>query len=146
MIEMSKSGYEQFIEAPSRRRLVEQESLILEAAEFLTVLMAKEGVTRAELARRLGRSKAYVTQVLRGSNNLTLRTLAELGTALGYQFRFFAKDFTSGHRVTLPDVSALHVIRNENLLAHWRFGKSSVRPTVQHQPEEENSQIWPLSA
>lgn len=36
-------------------------------------------VNKAELARRLGTSPAYVTKVLRGDVNFTLRTIAKLG-------------------------------------------------------------------
>jgi len=39
-------------------------------------------VNRTELARRLGVSKARVTNLLGGSTNLTLRTLAAIAVAL----------------------------------------------------------------
>ena len=44
--------------------------------------MARQGVSRAELARRLGSSKAYVTKVLGGNVNFTLATMARLADAL----------------------------------------------------------------
>ncbi len=45
--------------------------------------MGREGITKAALARRLGKSKAYVTQALSGGRNMTLRTLAEFAWACG---------------------------------------------------------------
>ena len=68
---------------PEYRRIYQQEKLILDVTELISEAMAHRGVSRAELARRLGRTRGYVTQVLSGSRNLTLRTWADLMTALG---------------------------------------------------------------
>jgi transcriptional regulator with XRE-family HTH domain len=62
-----------------------QEELLLEATELLVSIMEENGITRTELARRIGKSKAFVTQCLSGDHNLTLRTLADLFTALEYK-------------------------------------------------------------
>ena len=59
-------------------------------AEFLSMHIANEvdsmmvwnGVTKAELARRLSVSRAYVTQLLGGKPNMTLTTLAKIAIAL----------------------------------------------------------------
>jgi DNA-binding XRE family transcriptional regulator len=42
----------------------------------------RQGMTRAELARRLGATPAYVTKILRGSANFTLDTMVRLARAL----------------------------------------------------------------
>src|ERR1700693_900688 len=52
---------------------------ILEFGEELSRLMLEQKISKAELARRLGTSPAYVTKVLRGNANFTLRTIAKLG-------------------------------------------------------------------
>ena len=65
---------------------LEQEHLLLEVTEIIAELMAAQGVTKAELARRLRTTKGHVTQMLSGSRNLTLRTLSDVFTALGYRF------------------------------------------------------------
>lgn len=69
------------------RRLVRQEELILEVTEALAEAMNRQGVTKAELARRLGKSRGFVSQVLAGGRNLTLRTIADVADALGCQIR-----------------------------------------------------------
>jgi plasmid maintenance system antidote protein VapI len=51
-------------------------------AETLLERMIDAHVSGAELARRLGKSRAYVSKVLSGSENLTLESLAQLGHAL----------------------------------------------------------------
>ncbi len=63
-------------------RLVRQEELILDVTERLTEALLEQGVTRADLARRLARSPGFVSQVLRGGRNLTLRTVADIAGAL----------------------------------------------------------------
>ena len=63
-------------------RLVRQEELILDVTERLTEALQETGVTKAELARRLGRTPGFVSQVLGGGRNLTLRTIADIAVAL----------------------------------------------------------------
>ena len=56
------------------------------AYEFVRELerrMEEQGVSRAELARRLGSSKAYVTKVLTADANFTLTTMTRLAMAVG---------------------------------------------------------------
>lgn len=48
----------------------------------LQSLMEKSRVTRADLARELNKSNAYVTQILRGERNFTIETMVELAEAL----------------------------------------------------------------
>jgi len=54
----------------------------LEVSDAIAGRMQELGLTQAELARRMGVSRARVTQILRGSDNLTLRTLVLLSHAL----------------------------------------------------------------
>ena len=62
-----------------------EEGAILDFTEALYAAMEEQGVTRAELARRLGTSQAYITRVLGGHANFTLKTMAKLALALGMQ-------------------------------------------------------------
>lgn len=49
--------------------------------------MEQAGISRAELARRLGTSPAYVTKILRGNVNFTLASLVKLARAVGGELR-----------------------------------------------------------
>jgi transcriptional regulator with XRE-family HTH domain len=44
--------------------------------------MTEQNVSRAELARRLTTSRAWVTKLLRGNANFTLHTMVKVSTAL----------------------------------------------------------------
>lgn len=89
MIRYGKQYYARFNE-PDEKRLYEQEKLLFDATELISKLMERENISRSALAERLGKSKAYVTQVLRGQANMTLRTLADLMHAMGYSIKLAA--------------------------------------------------------
>jgi transcriptional regulator with XRE-family HTH domain len=70
---------------PEFRKLLAQEELILEVTETICELLEKEKVSRKELADRLGKTKGFVSQLLNGGRNLTLRTVADILRVLGYK-------------------------------------------------------------
>ena len=77
------STYKLFEQSSERnRRLLREEELILRATEAVSAVMREEGVSKARLARRMGRTKGFITQLLSGGRNLTLRTLADIADAL----------------------------------------------------------------
>ncbi len=63
-------------------RLYQQEWLILEVTELIAELMEKKGIKKNKLAQLLGKSKGYITQLLDGRANMTLRTVADVMWAL----------------------------------------------------------------
>lgn len=64
------------------RKLHAEEAFILEVTEKLLEAMEKQQINQNELASRLGKSRAFVSQLLNGSRNMTLRTLADICFAL----------------------------------------------------------------
>jgi transcriptional regulator with XRE-family HTH domain len=83
------TDYERFErKSESARRLLREEELILDVTENICVALTSEAVTRMELARRLGRTKGFISQLLGGGRNLTLRTIADVADALGYVVQF----------------------------------------------------------
>ena len=68
---------------PEARRRYEQERLILWTTEAICEAMEEQGLDRAAVAAKLGTSRANVTQLLSGSRNMTLRSLAGLAHACG---------------------------------------------------------------
>jgi transcriptional regulator with XRE-family HTH domain len=49
----------------------------------VVAFMEKEGINQSELAVRLGVTKGYVSQILKGEFNYTLKKLIELSLAIG---------------------------------------------------------------
>jgi plasmid maintenance system antidote protein VapI len=59
----------------------------LDFTEGIVQVMTDMKVTRAELARSLGTSQAYITKLLRGDVNFTLGTMVRLARALDAELR-----------------------------------------------------------
>jgi transcriptional regulator with XRE-family HTH domain len=60
--------------------------LITHLTNEITWYMHERGLTRADLANRMGVSPGRISQVLSGGENLTMRTLAGLASALDARF------------------------------------------------------------
>jgi transcriptional regulator with XRE-family HTH domain len=59
------------------------EDAILKFTIRLHQRMQEQGISKTELARRLGVSQPYITRVLKGSDNLTVGTMVKLARAVG---------------------------------------------------------------
>jgi transcriptional regulator with XRE-family HTH domain len=86
---MTKTVVEEYVSDPVQMRLFQQERAIFEVTERLEEAMKEAGVTRAGLAARLGKTKGWVTQMLDGEANKTIRTVADAFAALGLAYRSF---------------------------------------------------------
>jgi transcriptional regulator with XRE-family HTH domain len=79
----TSSWLESLTSTPEDMAHFQRERVILDATERICELMEESGVSRAELAKRLNKSRAHITQLLGGRTNMTLRTLSDLYAALG---------------------------------------------------------------
>ena len=70
--------------------------------EELNRLAEIEGVSRAEIARRLGTSAAYVTKVFRGDVNFTVESMVRLARAIGARLHVHLA--LEGHQVRWFDL------------------------------------------
>lgn len=59
------------------------EKVLFEVAEQTCKLIESQGVTRSELAQRLAVTPAYITKLLNGNPNLTIKSLLKLSDVLG---------------------------------------------------------------
>lgn len=110
MTNMTEFEQEMYRSGDPRR--IEQQLLLLDAAEQISRLMEKHGVSRTDLAQRIGKSKGFVTQVLNGRHNMTLRTLADLAWALEARLRIQEAD--SFWSFVNPEVSTEESVRRPN--------------------------------
>lgn len=82
-MEKTSGWFQRVLDDPKRRQVFEEERLILSVAEGIWEAMDQSCVTRAEIADRLGTTRANITQLLSGSRNMTLKSLAALSYACG---------------------------------------------------------------
>ena len=75
--------YREFLEEARKSVDYWVDGPITEFTEDIWRLMEEQKVSRAELARRLGTSRAYVTKLLGGNANFTLQTMTKVAMALG---------------------------------------------------------------
>lgn len=73
------------------KRLWNQERAIILVTEAIMQLMEAKGVNRAELAQRLGKSRSFVDRLLSGTHDIDIRTISDVFTVLGEQFRAKAR-------------------------------------------------------
>jgi transcriptional regulator with XRE-family HTH domain len=78
---------EEIASSPERMRVFQQERLATEITELISRLMREQKLSRAELASRLGKSRPFVTKLLRTGTNMTVHTLADVFYALGHSLR-----------------------------------------------------------
>jgi transcriptional regulator with XRE-family HTH domain len=90
------------------RREYERERLILWTTELLAELMEQTGTSKADLARKLGVSRAHITQMLSGARNVTLSTLADASWALGKRAVVKLEPLRSNEFISSPVHAVTH--------------------------------------
>ena len=74
-------------------------------AEQLEELLERRHISRADLARRLGTSRAYVIRVLRAEFNFTLETIIRIGLALDARFVIGVQPAALRERKHVPETT-----------------------------------------
>lgn len=80
----NKTIYDEYMKDKEFERLMMQEDLIMDITEDFCELLEIEKINRSTLAKIMGKTKGYISQLLNGGRNLTLRSLADLAYYLGY--------------------------------------------------------------
>jgi len=80
------------------------ERLIFNTTEDILLAMEDTGFSQADLARKLGKTSAHVSQLLNGTRNMTLKTLSDITYALGVATR--VRIYHKGIDVSHPIVPA----------------------------------------
>lgn len=84
--------YRRFIESVESSLEYKVEVAALSFVDEVTRSMAKRRVNKAELARRLGTSRAYTSKLLRGDANFTLATMVKIADVLSEELHLHVAD------------------------------------------------------
>lgn len=103
-----KTHIEEFLANPHNLRFFQQEKAIYKVTALLQAVMEQQNVSRAELAQRLGKTRGWVTQLLDGDANKTIRTIADAFAVLGHEFVPNSRPLVSS-----PQASLTHEVEDE---------------------------------
>ena len=80
----------------------------LKYARYITLqvlrAMEEQSITQVELAKRMGCTQQYVSNLLKGSSNMTLETIARLENALGIDLVKSALTYVSDYGSSVPSL------------------------------------------
>ena len=83
-------------------RIFARERLIYNTTSDLLVMMEDKGLSKKDVASRLGRTRSFVSQLLGGKRNMTLATLSDLCRALGTEPEIRFSGFDRMHGFVEP--------------------------------------------
>ena len=81
---------ERQLPSPEEQREYAAESCIVAVTEAIATRMREAGLSRSQVAAKIGVTKGHVSQLLSGRRNMTLRSLADLLWACGFEVRDLA--------------------------------------------------------
>jgi len=94
--------------------------LIHEFYHGILTYMDEKGITRADLARKLGKSRASVSKMFNKTPNLTIKKMTEIADAVGIEVKIQIKDFKKNKREKSDDFIAQRTLRESNkALNEW---------------------------
>jgi hypothetical protein len=99
---MSQSFLEEFVESSSGMRRYQQERAISEAVGLICEVMDEQNISRSDLANMLGKTKGWVTQLLDGETNKTIRTIADVLAVLGREYHSSERPIQIGSKAKTP--------------------------------------------
>lgn len=99
---MANTWVAQQIESLDDRVLFEEERAVFVATELISRIMEERGLSKADLARLIGTSRANITTLLSGQRNMTIRTFARLAARLGVRIDMRTEQLRNGEFVSTP--------------------------------------------
>ena len=94
---MAQEKYRQFMSRARKQVAYWRQVAMRDFTEDL-IARFKGSISQAELAARLNVKPAYVSRILRGSDNFTLETMAKLALAVGGKVRIHIADLDADTR------------------------------------------------
>ena len=90
---------------------------IIEFTESVLEQLERKNMTRADLAEKMNVSPAYITKLIGGSNNFTLRTMVRVTRSLGCELKLSLRQPETSrcrYRMATPDFTGRSTRLSEN--------------------------------
>lgn len=111
------------------------EGSVMDFTEELSRIMSAKGISRSELAQRIGSSKAYITKIFSGQANFTVETMTKLSLAVDHVVRVHVAPKDSRTRWidvrTIDGITFVNSVDNVVNLAIGVSAKPATIPTFQ---------------
>jgi transcriptional regulator with XRE-family HTH domain len=139
----SHSSYTSAFKEAKASAVFVAEGLMLDVATTVWAVMKRLGLSQRELASKLGKHPAYVSRILNGSHNLTLKTIAEVAVALGQQVRIEIEPQASAEDSAPAAAGFLAIVPTARRGTAFEILNTFDNPT---QPEAANATVYRRSA
>lgn len=132
---MAGKTFKALIKDAGRRDAYHVELAILQFTSDLYQLMKKRELNKAELARVLGTSPAYITKVFRGDANFTIESMVKLTSALNGQIHLHVAP--REHEVRWLDVRVVAPRTHVSISTAWAQKQHVLSPAMKESPADE---------
>lgn len=115
-----------------------QESAKIDFAVNLDRRCQEKGISRSQLAEKIGKSPAYITKILRGDTNLTIDSMVKLIRAIGGELHIEIRDQPSEKPKTgsWNNITDINVFKNTRQIS----GQSVTAASVTTEPRYQNTE------
>lgn len=99
------------------------EGVILDVTEEVCRAMEEKGIDRAEFADKLGVSRAFISKLLNGTPNLTIKTLMKIAAVLDRELniKMPPAGFTTAHLYVSIDRPVKYKPTSTEEVSPWKF-------------------------
>ncbi len=87
----------------------------IDVGEQIVARMEERGMTQADLARKMGVSRARISQILRGNDNLTLKSIVAVAIGLDSRVDVQLKRARSARRPSQRDYRPIDIARGPEI-------------------------------
>ena len=110
--------------------------------------MEREGINRSELSKQLNVSKGYITQILNGESNFSMRKLIEISLAIGLiptiKYEKLSALLAPEEKVRIIPFHTLPLSPSKSLESHNNHSLSVTYETKQEYFESNSKQVYSL--
>lgn len=107
-------------------RLFAREALKIEIVEKICEYMNKNKITKTDLAKRMGKHKSFITQVLSSERNFKVETLSDIAFALGVDLKITVNKVQQAN--SIQDQTNWKTL-DEPIEREWKFPPRRLNPS-----------------
>jgi plasmid maintenance system antidote protein VapI len=93
---------------------------LMDAADLINDAMLENGLNASLLAQKLSVSRGYVSRLLSGNENITIKNVTRVLYSLGKKYEQKAKDLSETQEIIIEDVS----IQENHKKNNWDFDQN----------------------